>query len=37
MHPMFVELFIESDADDLPAEEGSSGAARAGPGVIGRP
>ena len=37
MHPMFVKLFIESDADDLLAEEEVSGAARAGPGVTGWP
>ena len=36
MHPMFVKLFIESDADDLPPEE-DGGAARAGPGEPGRP
>jgi hypothetical protein len=33
MHPMFVKLFIESDADDLLAEEGGKRrrARRSGP------
>ena len=38
MHPMFVELFIETDADDLVAEEEAKRRRdRAGPGAIGRP
>jgi hypothetical protein len=36
MHPMFVKLFIETDADDLSPRR-TSGAARAGPGEPGRP
>ena len=32
MHPMFVKLFIESDADDLPPEEDR----RARPAVVVR-
>ena len=40
MHPMFVELFIETDADDLLASEEArrrqGGAPHAGPGAIDR-
>ena len=35
MHPMFVQLFIESGADDLPPEEDRR--PRAGPGEPGQP
>jgi hypothetical protein len=37
MHPMFVKLFIETDADVCWPRKRPSGAARAGPGAIGRP
>ena len=37
MHPMFRELFIETDAEDLAAKERTCGAARAGPSEPGRP
>ena len=30
MHPMFVKLFLEADADDLPAEEEERRRRRAG-------
>jgi hypothetical protein len=36
MHPMFRQLFIQADADDLLAEE-TGGAACPGPGEPGRP
>ena len=36
MHPMFVKLFIETDADDLLAYEEEQRAARAGPGTVDR-
>ena len=35
MHPMFVKLFIETDADVCWPRKRPSGAARAGPGAIG--
>ena len=41
MHPMFVKLFIDSDADDLPAEEarrrGARRSRRARPAMVARP
>jgi hypothetical protein len=37
MHPMFVKLFIETDADDLLAEDEAGGAACASPSAIDRP
>ena len=41
MHPMFVKLFIDSDADDLPAEEdrrrGARRSRRARPAMAIRP
>ena len=41
MHPMFVKLFIETDADDLPSEEDSRRRARrsrrARPAMAARP
>jgi len=41
MHPMFVKLFIESDADDLPPEEDRRRHARrsrrARPAMVVRP
>ena len=40
MHPMFVKLFIESDADDLPPEEDRRHRARrsrARPAMVVRP
>ena len=41
MHPMFVKLFIESDAEDLPPEEDrrrrASRSRRARPAMIVRP
>jgi hypothetical protein len=36
MHPMFKELFIDADADDL-ALSRTGGTACAGPGEPGRP
>jgi len=41
MHPMFVKLFIESDADDLPPEEDrrrrARGSRRVRPPMVVRP